>query len=369
MIVITIILFVIVFVYSITILLSVLGFINLKKSKVKNTDKEVKISLIIAFRNEEDVIQNCLQSIVKQKYSLENYEVILVNDHSDDESVPIVKVFTEAYSNFSLLHLKEGESKKAALKLGVSKAKYDFIAFTDADCHLPEKWFFNLSNQIDDNDMLVGPVVMNSTNNSFNDAFQRLDFMAIQGNSFGLLNYKKPILNNAANLLIRKEAFYQVGGYDNYNTPSGDDVFLLEKFLKHNMNIKGCLIQQAVVNTKTENSWKQFIHQRLRWASKAKYYKNPWLNYIGILILSVNVAVLFIYGAIVLVENYRLTLLFFLLSKWLIDFILLFLVASFFNRKRDLFYFIPVQLIYPVYVIGIGLLSLFGSYKWKGRKI
>ena len=86
-------------------------------------------------------------------------------------------------------------------------------------------------------------------------------------------------------------------------------MFLLEKFLKHNMNIKGCLIQQAVVNTKTENSWKQFIHQRLRWASKAKYYKNPWLNYIGILILSVNVAVLFIYGAIVLVENYRLTLL------------------------------------------------------------
>jgi hypothetical protein len=71
---------------------------------------------------------------------------------------------------------------------------------------------------------------------------------------------------------------------------------------------------------------------------------------------------------VLLGEKYRNYYIFLLLSKWLIDFILLFLVAAFFNRKKSMLYFIPVQVIYPFYILGVSVASIFLKFEWKGRK-
>jgi len=359
----------IIFCYCLTILISCIGFSKLQKANPTNVNLEKEISIIIPFRNEEENILKCLFSLTSQLYNKENYEIILVNDHSTDNSVSIIEKYINDFHNIRLYHLKNKKSKKEALKLGVSNAKYDLIAFTDADCELPKTWLNSISKHIKDEDMLIGSVCMNASKKSFLSVFQSLDFMALQGVSFGFLNIKKPILNNAANLAIQKKSFIKVNGFDSYNTPSGDDVFLLEKFLSKGLNVKGILQKESIVNTATERTLSLFINQRLRWASKSKYYKNQWLKSSGILVFLSNVVMMFVYAALVFVENYFIILIILTLSKWLIDFILLLLVASFFNRKRDLFYFIPVQLVYPIYTVGIGLTSLFVSYNWKGRKI
>ena len=355
--------------YCLTILMSCIGFAKQQKSRPGNVNSEKEISIIIPFRNEEDNILKCLISLSKQIYNKENYEVILVNDHSTDNSVSIIEKHLKEFFNIHLYHLDKEVLKKEALKLGLSKAKYNLIAFTDADCILPKTWLSTISKNLKDEDMLIGPVCMNTSKKSFLSAFQSLDFMALQGVSFGFLNFKKPILNNAANLIIQKKSFVKVNGFDSYNTPSGDDVFLLEKFLSKDLKIKPSLQKESIVNTATERTLNLFINQRLRWVSKSKYYKNQWLKSLGILVFLTNVVMMFVYVALVFVENYFIILIILVLSKWLIDFILLLLVASFFNQKRDLFYFIPVQLVYPIYTVGIALTSLFVSYNWKDRKI
>ncbi len=362
---------VIMVVYALTILPISIQFFLSTRIKSYTFDKtEKKVSVLIPVRNESENILNCLNSLALQNYSVQNFEVIVVNDHSTDDTEEKVKQFIKRYPNIdiSYIELEYETSKKKALALGIRTSKYEIIATTDADCTVPNNWLKNISEQFEKEvKMLTGPVMF-TQHKGFLKNFQVLDMLAIQGVEFGMLKYSKAILNNAANLAYSKESFEQLDGYDDYPTPSGDDVFLLEKFRKSKFEIKGLLSREFVVETLPENNLKDFLNQRLRWSSKTKYYKMPALIYFGVITLVINVLMILIYIGLPLVEKYRLELLFFLSCKWLIDFILLLLVASFFERRKALFYFIPIQLVYPFYIVFVWVTSLTGRFEWKGRK-
>jgi cellulose synthase/poly-beta-1,6-N-acetylglucosamine synthase-like glycosyltransferase len=218
-----------------------------------------------------------------------------------------------------------------------------------------------------DADMLLGPIVFEQKA-GFLNAFQQLDMVAMQTFEFGMLHFNRPILNNGANLSFRKNKYNAVNGYDSYNTPSGDDVFLLEKFNVQRLKIKGLLNKHFIVETDATNNCSEFLHQRIRWASKSKFYKGRFLQLLSISIFFQNIIQLFIYSQVLLSENFTNIYIILLLSKWLIDFILLFLVATFFDRSKSLLYFIPVQIIYPFYIVGVSVASIFLKFEWKGRK-
>jgi len=343
--------------------------IKTEKKDTYTTTQDFEISVVIPFRNEENDLVNCLKSIQNQNFDSNSFEVILVNDHSIDESVKIIERFIASSDiNIQLASLKEKTSKKEALKLGIKLAVNPIIATTDADCILPINWLKNIQLHFrSENDMLLGPVMFKSAS-GFLAAFQTLDMLAIQGVEFGALGFNQPILNNAANLSYSSYSFNKIGGFDSFDTPSGDDIFLLEKFKSQDFKIKGLLSNDFIVETKSENSWFNFFNQRVRWSSKSKHYSDKLLLFFSGLILIQNITLLFIYLGILFVENQRLSFLFLLLTKWLIDFILLFLVASFFKRKKAMFYFIPAQILYPIYVVIIWISSVLLKFEWKGRK-
>ena len=353
--------------YCCSILWVSIGFYREQKDGNKHKS-DVGISVIIPVRNEEKRILNCLKSLDNQNYNKSNFELIVVDDHSSDESMIMITTYLDKTTfNYKLYNLTDKTSKKEALKLGVEKATYSIIATTDADCELPKNWLKNIANNISETDMLLGPIMFKN-NKGFLNKFQLLDMMAMQGIEFGTLHFGFPTLNNAANLTYQKEALTQVKGFDEYKTPSGDDVFLLERFVQNNKKIRGLLSKEHIVETEPEKGLIGFLNQRLRWASKAKYYKNKMLIYFSTIILFQNTIMLFIYSALPFVENYLTILVILLSSKWLIDFILLLLVASFFEKRSVLFYFIPVQLIYPMYLLVVWLASLTTTYSWKERK-
>ena len=358
-------------IYFITIVRIILGFNKMKSKKdvILKTNESPKISVIIPFRNEEVNLQNCLESFQNQNFDINHFEIILVNDHSNDKSVQIVENFIQNSDlSIRLTSLVEKTSKKEALKVGIELAQNPIIATTDADCIVSNNWLQSIAvNFSNKKDMLLGPVLF-SKSVGFLAAFQSLDMFAIQGVEFGALGFNQPILNNAANLSYSKKAFSKVGGFDSFDTPSGDDIFLLEKFKSKGLKINGVLSNDFLVETQPEKTWSSFFNQRVRWSSKSKHYSDKFLLFISGLILIQNIALLFIYLGILLVEKHCLTFLFLLLTKWLIDFILLFLVASFFKRKSTMFYFIPVQLVYPIYVITVWIASVLLSFEWKGRK-
>jgi len=352
-------------VYLISQLAVIIGFIKLKNKQLDNKSS-LKISVIVPVRNEENNIKLCLQSLLAQNYSSEDYEIIVVNDYCEDDTVSVITKLNS--SQIRIIDLKKGSGKKEALKFGIENSQYDIILTTDADCTLPDNWLKQVVNSINgETDMILGPIVL-SDQAGFLNAFQQLDMMAMQGVEFGWLNFNQPILNNAANLAFKKGKYNEVKGYDNYETPSGDDVFLLEKFKERDFKIKGVLHHDFIVETKPSLNIKMFINQRLRWASKSKFYKDKMIIFYALIIVLQNFIQLFIYYHVLFIEKFRMIYIILLLTKWLIDFILLFLVATFFKRRSSLLYFIPVQLIYPLYIMGISVASNFMKYEWKGRK-
>jgi biofilm PGA synthesis N-glycosyltransferase PgaC len=328
---------------------------------------ESKLSVVIAVRNEEENIEKCINSLLLQDYAINDFEIIVVDDHSSDKTVEIVEIFCKKNNNIRLLKLVDKYAKKEAIKLGVESAKYTIIATTDADCLLPLNWLNIISSQLESKaSMLLGPIKFKEQK-GFLNAFQQLDLFAMQGLTFGLLNYQKPIINNGANLSFLKEDFLNSFSKINQKNPSGDDVFLLEQLKLKSKNIVGFLHQKFIVETNPEETLLGFFNQRIRWASKSKYYRDNWLMFFSFLVLSINLLTIFIYFHLVLIDENRGVYIILLLTKWLIDFILLFLVSSFFDKRRKMIYFLLVQLVYPFYIFFVGFMSFFMKFNWKGR--
>jgi glycosyltransferase involved in cell wall biosynthesis len=349
----------------------ILGFVKIKKEGTipRFLNVEKSISVIIPVRNEASNIINCLNSIENQSFKKEMFEVIIINDNSTDDTQEIIDNYIKgSILNIRLYSLSNKTSKKEALKFGIEKSTFEIIATTDADCIVPKKWLKCISSKVlEDAEMLLGPIDFKEKSGIL-AGFQSLDMFALQGVEFGALAHLKPILNNAANLSYSKKSFIDVDGFDEYKTPSGDDVFLLERYKEKGKKIIGLLSKDFIVETESENNFSNFFNQRLRWSSKSKYYSNKLLIYFSSIILLQNLSLLFIYFGLPLVEKYRIHLIILLFSKWLIDFILLFLVADFFERRRSLFYFLPVQILYPIYIVVIWIASMTMKFEWKGRK-
>lgn len=348
------------------VILMLFAFNKIKNSKQSNTKNECSLSVVIAARNEEENIKDCIDSLLKQNYPKDKFEVLLVDDDSDDETLELILKIN--HPNIKVLKLENKQGKKEALKHGIDHTKFNYVVMTDADCVFNVNWLKTIANTISQNtSMLIGPVVYKEKSNFLN-SFQQLDMMAMQTFTFGMMSLGKPILNNAANLVINKDIYKDVKGHDDYKTPSGDDVFLLEKLTKKSVKIAGYLSREGTVETKAQPTLKEFLNQRLRWASKSKFYQSPYLIFISFLVLLENLNLIFIYSHVLLIGTNRTVYIILLISKWLIDFILLFLISTFYKRRKALIYYIASQLVYPIYVVGIGLASFFVKFEWKGRK-
>jgi glycosyltransferase involved in cell wall biosynthesis len=329
--------------------------------------EELKISIVIAVRNEEFTIEKCINSLLNQNYNQNCFEIIVVDDHSTDHTLDVLQRLSEKFKNVRFYQLTNTFSKKEAIRYGVNYAIHDVIATTDADCMLPQNWLNYIANKYNDNTSFLFGSVELEDKTSFLNKFQQLDFFAMQGLTFGTSYYNQPVMCNAANLSFKKEDYIALCDKLENKTPSGDDVFLLHQFKQNKQVISAFLNKNFIVQTKAEEKFKDFINQRVRWASKSKLYKDNLLLFFNYLVFFTNVSVLFIYYHIIFIEQNRGVYIILLLSKWVIDFILLFLIASFFNKRKLMKYFVPTQLLYPFYIIGVGFISQFIKFTWKGR--
>ena len=335
------------------------------KFKPKNT-----YSIIIPYRNEENCLGACINSLLLLDGNIE-HEIITVNDHSEDESRQILNQFR----NDHIFHLDSSDfGKKAAIKRGIQEAKNHFIITLDADCVVHKDWLKLIEESISNQnlDVLVGPVKFYEEK-TFLARFQFMDISATMATTAAGIRSGKFFLSNGANFIYKKSLFYTVQGYDgNKEIASGDDVFLLEKFVNNKVKVGFLKSKRGAVISHAENSWIKLFRQRKRWATKTKAYANKNILKLqgfifGMCLISlINFIILpFIIGDAAIIIG-----MFVLLIKGVVDFLFLNRMVRFFGGKKVLKAFIPAFLIYPIYYLIIGLQALIPTkVEWKGRKV
>jgi cellulose synthase/poly-beta-1,6-N-acetylglucosamine synthase-like glycosyltransferase len=331
-------------------------------------------TVIIPARNEASNIKACVESILAQDYPKDAFEIIVIDDFSEDDTAFIVEALHAQYPQVRLLkladHLKEGETlayKKRAIEIAVSEAKGDWIVTTDADCIVPTRWLFLYNAYIQQNQpvFVAAPVMFIKTAGILNQ-FQLLDFLALQGITAAAVGAGKHSMSNGANLGFEKAAFIAVGGYQGVDhIASGDDMFLMHKMKQTLHKSVGYLFHpDAIVLTAAMDTWKGFIMQRIRWASKARYYDDRSITVVLTLVYLFNISFI-----VLALAGHWSSLIIALAFKTFFELFFLDPVASFFKMKPELRHFVFYQPIHILYNIAAGFFGQLKTYTWKGRKV
>jgi len=343
-----------------------------------NEDQEAltHFSIVIPARDEQVNIGACLATILANDYPSHLYEIIVINDHSTDQTAAIVEKWQQDYPQIKLIHLANHVAaglnayKKKAIELAIAQTKGDWIITTDADCVVSTKWLSILDNYIQKTGVVfvAAPVKFTNTG-SIVSLFQVLDFMSLQGITAAAVGAGAHSMCNGANLAYEKKAFYAVGQFAGIDQiASGDDMLLMQKIKKAFPGKLGYLFHiDAIVSTLPMPNWKQFINQRIRWASKGTHYQDKSIFWVLLLVYLVNLSLLllFVLGFFQGELGQFFYLLFF---KTGVELFFLYPVSRFFGQTAELLYFPLMQPVHICYTVIAGWLGKFGNYQWKGRK-
>lgn len=349
------------------------GFNKIKVYEKQDVIAKTKFSVIIPFRNEAKKLPALLQSISELNYPKDLYEVIFVDDESDDESnEQIMGFLAQARNDIKVISniRKTNSPKKDAITSAIDIAKYDWIITTDADCVLSEFWLETFDSYIQTHqpELVVAPVTYVEPRN-FVERFQLLDVLSLQAATIGGFGIKQPFLCNGANLAYKKTLFQSLQGFDgNNHIASGDDIFLLEKAIKKDKkSVHYLKSKHAIVTTHAQPDFESLIAQRVRWASKTTAYQNYFGKLAGIIVLLMNALLICLVAlAIVNLIPYKIVL-YILLIKFYIDLLLIYKSAQFFEQTSVLKTYIPSFFMYPIFSVYVAFLSVFSEYKWKSR--
>jgi cellulose synthase/poly-beta-1,6-N-acetylglucosamine synthase-like glycosyltransferase len=340
----------------------------------KQKSFSTKVSVLVAVRNEENAIPVLASCLKNQNFPGELVEIIFVNDNSTDRTEEVIRnSFLHSEIKYRVINLVENEcGKKTAIAKGVANAKGNLIVTTDADCIMGANWLSTIVSFYEQNKpvMIVMPVLIKAK--TFFADMQAMEFLSLTASTASSLLSGFPLMCNGANLAFEKDVFGNAYSSNN-NIPTGDDTFLMF-YLHHKFKDRVAYLKSkdVVVKTKAENTFKSFLHQRIRWTSKVRHYNKLYIVLAGILIFAIGLVQ--ISGVFCLTQMgtktkiiYTLVILF--LPKALIDFVYLRKVSDYFSEKFSYPVFIMWQIIYPLYVVLISVLSPLLKYEWKGRKV
>lgn len=351
------------------------------KLKIFNTTAAKPVttfSIIIPARNEEESIEACIRSILKNDYPKELFEVIVADDFSTDATPGIVHRLQAQFSNIHIISLKDiisetiNSYKKRAIELAIAKSKHDWIVTTDADCSVPVNWLHLLDAYIQKNErVFVAAPVMFTCDNSFLNIFQCLDFLSLQGITAASVYAGAHSMCNGANLAYKKTVFYEVDGFKNADhIASGDDMLLMHKIkMKYPENIGYLFSDKMIVTTAPMPDWKNFLNQRIRWASKATSYQDKRVFWVLVLVYFTNLFLLILFFVGFFQPQLFLIWLIFVFAKALLEMPFMYKVAKFYGLQRLMFWFVLMQPFHIAYTVVSGWLGKFGTYQWKGRKV
>jgi len=336
------------------------------EKSARNSRKGLKIlSLVIPLRNEAANIKKLVNDLAAQNLEPGLFEVIFVDDASSDATAEILRSSSDLLHQ-SIILSTGGTGKKRAIALGIEHARGDYIVTTDGDCRAGKNWLKEIYGRASTGnaDMIIGPVDIIDSGGLLNRIIQ-LEFLAMQAVTEIFARQGKPLLCNGANLCFRKPGAAEYEAMVKMNISSGDDIFLMESFRQQGKIITWIDSPGAIVHTHGPDSLKSFLKQRLRWTSKSPFYSDYLLLAIAALVFASNMFIAACFIASFFLPGLWIIFFSLLIMKSIPDFMLLSSTAAKRGKKKLLLLFLPVQLLYPFYVVLTGtagfLKGLFSS--------
>lgn len=245
------------------------------KDKYSYSDVKEAVSVIICAKNERDNLLKFLPEFLNQDYPI--FEVIVVNDHSVDDTEDVLKAYSLQYSKLKIVNVPDNDrfygSKKFALTLGIKAANYEKVLLTDADCKpTSSKWIEHMSRYADKKSIILGFGAYQKEKGILNKLirFETL-FTAMQYFSFALLKF--PYMGVGRNLAYDKSLFFGVKGFSSHqHILSGDDDLFINEVATVN-NVQVVIDNSAHTISVPKSNFKAWLKQKKRHLSTGKYYK------------------------------------------------------------------------------------------------
>ncbi|MBD1395197.1 glycosyltransferase family 2 protein [Mucilaginibacter glaciei] len=360
--------------YLLVVVYLIKGWAALKQPAITGAPLTTKVTILIAARDEEERIRYTIEDIIAQDYPRHLTEVIIVDDHSTDNTADIIRSY--AADGITLIQLQAdwplNSYKKKAIAEAIERSGGDLMVATDADCRMGPKWLSSIVAYYETNDkvMISSPVTYFEERSLF-ERLQTLEFSYLIGIGAAFIGNGRASTCNGANLAYRKDVFYEVGGFKGIDDlASGDDELLLQKVaVVYPHRIGFFKNQDAVVYTHAKHTLQEFLQQRRRWASKSTRYKDKKIVALAVCIWLFNLslianALLSFYDS----SFFRLFLVQFLL-KFLFEAVFLIPITGFFKRAGLVGLLIILAPIHIVYFVYVGLIGNTSKYSWKGRTV
>jgi glycosyltransferase involved in cell wall biosynthesis len=241
------------------------------------TDQQLPVSVVVCARNEYENLVSFLPRILEQDYP--DFEVVVVNDGSDDESIYLLRDFAEKYPNLKIVDLPQSlnffKGKKFPLSIGIKSAKNEIILLTDADCRPASKdWINAMQSRYNDSDteIVLGYGGYERSGGMLNRLI-RFDTLRVAMSYLSFALAGIPYMGVGRNLSYHKSLFYRNNGFiSHYQIPSGDDDLFINQVAKSdNTHIQ--IAADAHTLSVPKKSWAAWVRQKRRHLSTSNQYK------------------------------------------------------------------------------------------------
>lgn len=255
-------------IYLLELLFLQIGIIKANRVPTFNT-YEPTVSVIIAARNEEKFMGDCIDTLLKLQYPSEKLEIIIVNDCSTDRTPEVIHSYMEKHPSLKMITTIPGsgnlQGKTNAITQGIEASTGEILLFTDADCRVPPNWISQTVRYFGKDIGIVGGFTLLDANRIF-EGIQTLDWIFLFSIASATAGWKIPLTVVGNNLAVRRKAYDETGGYRQIPFSVTEDYALVQAIIqKTQFNVNFPINPLAMVRSKACPNLKHLFHQKQRW--------------------------------------------------------------------------------------------------------
>ena len=335
----------------------------------KSNPKRISISVIVCAKNEAENVIRFIPLLAEQNYP--DYEIILIDDASSDNTLEIFEEFEKQYGNIRLVKVKNNEAfwgnKKYALTLGIKSAKKDYLLFMDADCYPATKdWISTISAQFTmQKTIVLGYGGYEKIANSFLNKMIRFETLLTAVQYFSWAKIGRPYMGIGRNLAYKKDEFFNVNGFISHiQIRSGDDDLFINQVAK-SKNTTICYAPESFTYSEPKKTYKDWFTQKRRHVSTASLYKS--FDKIQLALFYVSQLLFIILSVILLAFQYQWIVVLSLIGfRYLFTWIILGFSAGKLKEKDVMYWFPIIEIVLIFTQLNVFITNIFSKpVYWK----